>query len=146
MRIWICGHLTMYVLRSACLLALLLYKLHNHAFTLKASGLISWMCCTNGVNCIYYIIASTKETLLNLVLGVLCACGLPVHAIAEEIEISGLSVCRFQICAILKRHNNIQHAQVTHKHGYVGFHRTDSNQREKEIHASGRGYKGNDLG
>ena len=27
-----------------------------------------------------------------------------------------------------------------------GFHRTDSNQREKETHVSGIGYKGNNLG
>ena len=64
------------------------------------------------------IFASTKEVLPNLVLDVLCACELPVRAVAGEIEISGLSVCqvcRFEICAILKRHSNIQHSQCISK-------------------------------
>ena len=38
------------------------------------------------------IVSSTEETPSNLVLGLTCACGLPVHAITGEIEISGLSV------------------------------------------------------
>ena len=44
-------------------------------------------------NClsVHLLIASTMETLPNLVLRVLCACGLPVSAVAGEIEISGLS-------------------------------------------------------
>ena len=60
------------------------------------------------------IFTSTKETLPNLVLGVLCACELPVPAIVEEIEILDLLGLSVPILAILKCHNNIQHAQHWH--------------------------------
>ena len=44
-------------------------------------------------------------------LAVLCVCGCPVHVSSTRNREKRLSVCWFQICAILKCHNSIQHAE-----------------------------------
>ena len=44
-------------------------------------------------------------------LAVRCVLGWPAHVLSARNREKRLSVCRFEICAILKRHNSIKHAE-----------------------------------